>query len=74
MNCDTCGGTKRVKHERVNMEAYRKEEDFHEFYDDGDVVPLAEFLTRQGFEPDQIGNEAKQKRFVEEDWGDNVLK
>lgn len=67
-HCDTCGGQKRAKQDQLDLSTYRKEEEFAEFYDEGTVLPLAQFLESQSIDPVKIGSEAKQRRFIEEDF------
>ena len=66
-NCDTQGGSRRIRHEKVDINTFRREEEFAEFYDEGSVLPLNKFLVQKGFNPVQIGSELKQRRFVEEE-------
>ena len=64
--CDSSTGNRR-EHEQFDLATYRREEEYAEFFDEGTVLPLGEFLTSQGFDPAKIGSESKQRRFVEED-------
>lgn len=66
-NCDTCNGSKRTKHEKVDLSTFRREEDFAEFFDEGSVMPIAEFLSSKGIDPTKFATESKQRRFVEEE-------
>ena len=66
-NCDTRGGHKREKKEQVNLATFRREEEYADFFDEGTITPLAEFLVSKGIDPDKIGNDVKQRRFVEEE-------
>ena len=61
--CDSSTGNRR-KHEQFDLATYRREEEYAEFFDEGTVLPLGEFLTSQGFDPAKIGSESKQRRFV----------
>lgn len=71
-NCDTMGGHSRSKQVQVDLSTYRKEEDFAEFFDEGEVVPIWDFLSSKGIDPTKIGSEAKQRKFVEEDSRDMI--
>lgn len=57
---------------QVDLSTYRKEEDFAEFFDEGEVVPIWDFLSSKGIDPTKIGSEAKQRKFVEEDSRDMI--
>ena len=67
INCDTRGGHNRAKKEQVNLASFRREEEYADFYDEGTVTPLGDFLVSKGFDPERIGAEAKQRRLVEEE-------
>lgn len=62
--------TNRKRPEKVDLSTYKREEEYADFFDEGTVVPISEFL--EGLDLDfsllsKLNTEAKQRRFVEED-------
>ena len=60
-------GRKLRKYAKVDMTAYREQQDFAEFYNEGVVLTLPEFLASRGFDPTDFSSEARMKAFIEKD-------
>ncbi len=64
---DGAVGQRRRSSEKIDVNTFKKEEKFAEFWDEGKVKPLKEFLAEKNIDLNQYNTEAKQQRFVEED-------
>lgn len=56
----------RRSYEKVDMEAYKKEEDFMRFYDSGTFVPVKEFLAQKRIHM-PYSTEEQCAKLIEED-------
>lgn len=66
--CPVDDGKKR-KYEKCDLNSYRKEENFTSIFQKGKAEPVTDFLVSQGFDVKQLGDEAKQIQFVQnEPW------
>ena len=50
----------------INMTSYQSEEDYANFFQEGDVFTPAEFLEQKGFDARKVGNEEKQVEFLQD--------
>ena len=50
------------------MQSYQKQKAYADFYNEGRVLSLPEFLVEHGYDPMTIGPESKQRAFIEKDW------
>lgn len=57
--------------EQVDLKTYRTEEDYADFFSEGDAFPVSAFLTDNGYSVDRVGDEAKQVAFAREDWSES---
>ena len=64
-----CSGddSRKRKLSAVDLKTYKKEEEYADFYQDGDVYSPLEFLVKNGYDVKKIGNEEKQVEFIQED-------
>lgn len=67
-NCIPADDGRKRKYEKVDLNTYRNEEDFAEFYDEGEILPVPDFLASKGYDPSTIGAEDMQIRFIEQAW------
>ena len=51
---------------RVELASYRDEQRYADFYHEGRVLSVPNFLREKGYDPAEIGNAAQQKQFVEQ--------
>lgn len=54
-------------HCTVDVSAQKQEEDFGEFYNEGDVILISDFLASRGHDPRRIGDIDAQISFATED-------
>ena len=59
-------GSKR-QYEKVNLEAYRREETFTEVWREGEALGLDAYLSSVSIDPSQFGSTAAKVRFLEQD-------
>ena len=66
---DSCSGdaSRKRKLSAVDLKTYKKEEEYADFYQDGEVYSPLEFLVNNGYDAKKIGNEEKQVEFIQED-------
>eukprot|EP00439_Symbiodinium_sp_Y106_P078878 s135_g17.t1 len=50
LNCANAGSGRRTRHEKVDITTYSKEEGFCEFWNEGTVKPVDEFLADKGLD------------------------
>lgn len=67
INCNTGGGRKRERKEKVDLGSFRREENYAEFFDEGTVVPIQEFLEGKGVDISRLNSEAKMRKLAEEE-------
>ena len=51
----------------MDLTTYKKEEQYTNFYQEGEVYTPSEFLLKKGYDPKRIGNEKKQIEFLNKD-------
>ena len=49
------------------MNTYKREEDYTDFYEEGEVQDLDTFLRQNGYDVSAFGNDAKKEQFVKEE-------
>ena len=62
---NTCPGRK--SYERVDLKAYRDEENYADIFEEGVALTMSEFLVDRGFDPDTFESEFMMKKFIEQD-------
>ncbi len=58
---------RRRNNEKYDVTTFKREEKFAEFWDEGKVMPLQQFLKEKDVDLSVYNTEAKQQKFVEED-------
>ena len=49
------------------MQSFREQEHYADFFQDGTVQTLDEFLAHHGWDPTTFSNDARKARFIEQD-------
>ena len=57
----------RKQNVKVDLSVFKTEEEFGEFYNEGDVVPVSDFLESEGHNPELIGDIHAQIDFATEE-------
>lgn len=61
------GSSRRRNNEKYDVTTFKREEKFAEFWDEGKVMPLQQFLKENDVDLSVYNTEWKQQKFVEED-------
>ncbi|CAE7290403.1 unnamed protein product [Symbiodinium microadriaticum] len=62
--CSCSGTSQKRRLSAVDLTTYKKEEQYTNFYQEGEVYTPSEFLLKKGYDPKRIGNEKKQIEFL----------
>ena len=65
--CKPLEGGRRVRKygPKVDLTSWRKESKYADFFHEGRVLTLSNFLKEKGFDPRRIGNQEQQRAFIE---------
>ena len=56
----------RRRYEAIDVKSFRRHEAYADFYDEGDVMPVDDWLREQNCDPSQFCNEESKVQFVVE--------
>ena len=64
--CNCLFPKQRRKAEKIDITSFQKEETYADFFQEGTVTPMDQFLVDRGFVLAELGSEKMQQRFVEQ--------